>query len=343
MNAMILCAGLGMRFKPVSEKTAKPAIPFLNVPLLGYSLAYLESLGMKNLVINTHHLPKTIQAAADKILKTSYKTTFLHEPKILGSGGGIKNAEAILKSDGDFTVLNGDSAVVFNHSDGLSRVLAFHRANSALATLLTTEHPEAGRSLGGVWADDAGRITRLGVKDPATADKAKHFCSVFIFSPRIFDFMPKGSGEFHIFRECLEPAIKAGEKILAYNEPGLKWFDMTDLRQHVEATAAALDVLRHDDAYSKNLWAIQDRFGQKYERTGEAQWIGPKGKFSGALKPGAKLLMAASSTIDAGVEVAGFAVLGEGARFSQGFIESSTIAGGVHVNELVAVRRQLII
>src|SRR6185437_2048017 len=129
MNAMTLCAGLGMRFKPVSEKTAKPAIPFLNVPLLGYSLAYLESLGMKNLVINTHHLPKTIQAAADKILKTSYKTTFLHEPKILGSGGGIKNAEAILKSDGDFTVLNGDSAVVFNHSDGLSRVLAFHRAN----------------------------------------------------------------------------------------------------------------------------------------------------------------------------------------------------------------------
>src|SRR5580698_8851230 len=139
MNALILCAGLGTRFRPTTEKIAKPALPFLNLPLLAYSLVYLESVGLNTLVINTHHLPKTVEAAASGLVKSSYKTIFSNEPKILGSGGGIKNNEAHLKgrltSDDEFLVANGDEVMLFNHGDGLSRLVAFHRAQGALATL----------------------------------------------------------------------------------------------------------------------------------------------------------------------------------------------------------------
>jgi len=345
MNVLLLCAGLGTRFRPATEKLAKPALPFLNLPIIGYQIVYAEALGLENLVINTHHLPQTVQAAADRLLKPSYKTTFSHEKKILGSGGAIKNNEALLKSGGgDFVAINGDEVMVFNHGDGLSRVVAFHRANGALATLLTMPHPEAGRSLGGVWSDDSGRITLLGVKDPANAATAKHFAGVFVFSPRIFDFMPQTAGsEFHIFKDCLDAAIKKGEKVFAYNELGMKWFDTTDMKSYVTGTADALEVLLRDNEYAKNFWAIFKRYGLEYEKLGPGQWMGARAKFSGTIDSGGQLFMGPGSLIDSGVEVKGFAVLGENARFSQGFIESSAIAGGVHVNELVALRKQLLI
>src|SRR4051812_5726608 len=105
MNALLLCAGLGTRFRPITDKIAKPTIPFLNVPLLGYSLAYLENAGLKNLVMNTHHLPDTIKATSKTLCADiNYKTQFSHEPEILGSGGGIKNAENLLATTDDFIV-----------------------------------------------------------------------------------------------------------------------------------------------------------------------------------------------------------------------------------------------
>ena len=57
MKAMLLSAGYGNRFKPHTNKVAKPAIPFLNIPMLGYPIYYLEQIGIEKLAINTHYLP----------------------------------------------------------------------------------------------------------------------------------------------------------------------------------------------------------------------------------------------------------------------------------------------
>ena len=58
MRAMILTAGLGTRLRPITDRYAKPAVPFLNVPLLCYPLELMRELGAKRLVLNTHHLPE---------------------------------------------------------------------------------------------------------------------------------------------------------------------------------------------------------------------------------------------------------------------------------------------
>ena len=180
MNAMLLCAGLGTRFQPTTHKLAKPVIPFLNVPLMGFSLYHLEKVGLKQLYVNTHHLPKTVERCLNGIKGDSYKVQYSFEQKILGSGGGIKNIESSLKTKDDFIVANGDEVILFGHSDGFKPLIEFHKKSKALATLLTTNHPDAGVRLGGVWCDDDFRATKLGGQ--SNQPDAKHFAGVFVLN-----------------------------------------------------------------------------------------------------------------------------------------------------------------
>lgn len=279
MNAMILCAGLGTRFQPITNTTPKPAIPFLNVPLLGYSLYYLEQLGVTNIVINTHHLPDKVRSVARQLTQgRGYKVEFSHEPEILGSGGGIAQARALLgyaSVDGtsadrvgnkdfvgnSFVVTNGDEVILFAHDAGYRPLWDFHNAQGALATLLTTDHPEAGRTLGGVWVGAGlhGAITRLGGTAPELPG-ARHFTGVFVFSPRVFNYMPTHGGPFHIFKDCLHHAMAAGEKVLSFHDPSLVWLDMSSEKDHSTGTKVARDLLARDSACTHTLRNILKRF-----------------------------------------------------------------------------------
>jgi mannose-1-phosphate guanylyltransferase len=55
-NAMLLAAGLGTRLRPVTDRLPKPAVPFLNVPLLQWSVELLRDAEIAKWTINTHHL-----------------------------------------------------------------------------------------------------------------------------------------------------------------------------------------------------------------------------------------------------------------------------------------------
>ena len=64
MRAMIVAAGLGTRLRPLSSLRPKPALPVRGIPLIGYTLALLRHHGVREVVINTHHLPERLEAAA---------------------------------------------------------------------------------------------------------------------------------------------------------------------------------------------------------------------------------------------------------------------------------------
>ena len=67
-KALVLCAGLGTRLQPYTNKRAKPAIEFFGLPMLGYSLYPMIRMGIQQFVVNTHHLPETINTAASSLL-----------------------------------------------------------------------------------------------------------------------------------------------------------------------------------------------------------------------------------------------------------------------------------
>lgn len=265
MNAMLLCAGLGTRFRPLTDQIAKPAIPFLGKPLCAFPLFYLEALGLDKLVVNLHHLPDTVKAAIQKSKTGNYPVHYSDESaKILGSGGGIAHAKNLLSDSEHFFVINGDEVFFPQDKYFLKKVLDFHIQEQALATLVTMDHPQAGCELGGLEVD-GNKIFKLGVRyeqdafnklDPGQRSKIKHNVGIYVYSKRLFDYMPKHGGEFHIFKDCLDKAMARGEKVSSYSQPDLIWYDMSSEEDYLNATAKALHLLEQDNAPAKILEEI---------------------------------------------------------------------------------------
>jgi NDP-sugar pyrophosphorylase family protein len=123
MKAMVLAAGYGKRLRPLTVYRAKPALPLLGTPLVEYTLAMLARAGVRELVVNLHYLPETIRSALQGRKADELRIHYSYEPSILGTAGGLKQAEPIL-DDGTFLLVNGDTLL----DSDLAEPVEFHRA-----------------------------------------------------------------------------------------------------------------------------------------------------------------------------------------------------------------------
>src|SRR5437016_5198655 len=100
-KAMILAAGFGTRLKPLTEKYPKPLIKVNGVPMIEHVIRKLIKEGITTFVINTHYFSVMIE---DFFSKNNFDADIklIYEKEILGTGGGIKNAESFLKTDEHF-------------------------------------------------------------------------------------------------------------------------------------------------------------------------------------------------------------------------------------------------
>lgn len=60
MQAMILAAGLGTRLRPLTLTCPKAMLPVGRQPLVEHTLNLLRRHGVRDVVINVHHLPELI-------------------------------------------------------------------------------------------------------------------------------------------------------------------------------------------------------------------------------------------------------------------------------------------
>ena len=106
-QAFVLAAGLGMRLRPLTDELPKPLIPIFQKPLVTFALDHLIGVGVNRFVINTHRLPELFQNFFAERDYAGFPTTLVHEPDLLETGGGIKNAESHLGSE-PFLTYSGD-------------------------------------------------------------------------------------------------------------------------------------------------------------------------------------------------------------------------------------------
>jgi mannose-1-phosphate guanylyltransferase len=106
-QAFVLAAGMGTRLRPLTDELPKPLIPIFQKPLVTFALDHLIGIGVDRFVINTHRLPELFQSFFAERDYAGFPTTLVHEPDLLETGGGIKNAESYFGSQ-PFLTYSGD-------------------------------------------------------------------------------------------------------------------------------------------------------------------------------------------------------------------------------------------
>ncbi len=136
MRAMILAAGYGTRLWPLSIDRAKPAIPFMGRPLVGYVAEYLARYGCRDVIVNLHHQAASVRTALGDGNLFGVRLHYVEEPVIMGTSGALDNARALFEDD-PFIVINGKLATDID----LKLALQTHHRTSALATLVLRPNP----------------------------------------------------------------------------------------------------------------------------------------------------------------------------------------------------------
>src|SRR5215207_10443349 len=155
MRAMILAAGYGTRLWPLTIDRAKPAIPFMGKPLVGYVAEYLARYGCDEVAVNLHHRPDSVRRALGDGSRFGVRLQYVEEPVILGTSGALDNTREFFEHE-TFVVVNGK---IITDID-LNVALETHRNMNALATLVLL--PNARRERFSVVETEAGRVTGFG-------------------------------------------------------------------------------------------------------------------------------------------------------------------------------------
>jgi NDP-sugar pyrophosphorylase family protein len=186
MRGMIVAAGLGTRLHPLTQHRAKPAVPVRGIPMIAYSLAFLARAGVNEIVINVHHLPESLIAAAQHWCPAHLKLQFSHEPELLHTGGAIRRVATFLRESDPCVVLGGDMILDFD----LAAVIRRHREDSHAATLVLREDPRE-PSFGTIGLDGKGCVRRVARRfDLGGAQRAGIYTWANLFSPRALESLP---------------------------------------------------------------------------------------------------------------------------------------------------------
>lgn len=205
---MVLCAGLGTRLRPLTLRVPKPAVPVCGVPLVGWTLGLLAGAGVARAVVNVHHLPDAMAAAAEAGARAAgLPLAVSREPAIAGTGGALREARSHLEGADAVVLVNGD--VLFDVD--LGAALAAHRASGALATMVLLPMPP-GAAYATVDVDARGAVRRIAGRFGPGGEGLTpwHFSGVHVLSPALLDRVPAEPFECDVNRHVYPPLLAAG-------------------------------------------------------------------------------------------------------------------------------------
>lgn len=189
-KGMILCAGMGTRLLPVTEKLPKPLVPVLNLPNLLHNLYLMKEAGITEVVLNLHHLGEQIEAVLGNGSRFGIRMAYSHEPVLLGTGGGVKKAEPFFEGQ-TFVLMNCD----FVTNIPIAPVIEQHLHEKALATMVLLQDEIRERAYSPVGVNEAGHLCSLPKLKTATPKRTGIFTGIHVLHPSTLAVLkPEPSG-----------------------------------------------------------------------------------------------------------------------------------------------------
>lgn len=211
---MVLAAGLGLRMRPLTEKTPKPLVDVAGRTLLDRVLDHFVTAGIANAVVNTHYKGEMI--ARHLMDRTAPAIELSHEDDLLETGGGVRNALPLL-GDGPFVVANSDALWFDGPTNALAR-LAYYWDDAAMDALLLV-YPTVGAvgyaGSGDFFLDPDGPLRRRGEQEITPF----LFTGVQMLHPRLFEGAPDAKFSLNV----LYDRASAAGRLFGIRHDGL-WF-----------------------------------------------------------------------------------------------------------------------
>jgi mannose-1-phosphate guanylyltransferase len=306
--AMLLCAGLGTRLRPLTDWLPKPAAPVCGLPLVHYALARMRACGIRRAVVNTHHLPQAMALAARAASeRLGVQLAISHEPVIAGTGGALREAKRLLADASAIVLWNGD--ILFDVD--LGQVLEAHLSSAALATMVLMPMP-AGARYAAVEVDAEGAVRRIAGRFGPGGEGLTplHFTGVHLLSPAVLDAIAAAPFECDINRHVYPPLMDG--RVRALRASGY-WNDLGTAQRYLEAN---LDVLRGRVPLKRLRGA--DPFTDLEPFAGPGVWLGRGAHVESGAALEAPVLVGPHTVIEAGATFGPDAIAGAGCRVAAG-------------------------
>jgi mannose-1-phosphate guanylyltransferase len=246
MKAMILAAGKGTRVRPITYTIPKPLIPILQKPVMEFLLELLRQHGFDQIMVNVSHLAHEIEGYFRDGQRFGVDIGYSFEGSIVdgklvgeavGSAGGLRKIQDFNAFfDDTFVVLCGDALIDLD----LTAAVKQHRANGAIATVVTKKVPkEDVSSYGVVVTDDHGRIKSFQEKPSVEEALSTDInTGIYIFEPEIFDYIPPKQ-EFDIGGELFPKLVEKQAPFYAVSMD-FEWVDIGKVPDYWQAVRGVL-------------------------------------------------------------------------------------------------------
>jgi mannose-1-phosphate guanylyltransferase len=220
LEAILLVGGQGTRLRPLTVDRPKQLVPCAGVPFLAHQLARAAASGITRVVLATCFRAELFAAAFGDGSGLGLELCYVEETVPLGTGGGIRNAAAQLRSgpEDPVVVLNGD--LLSGHDLGAQ--LDAHEKADAAVTLHLVEVADPAR-FGCVPTDPDGRVTAFLEKTPDPVTNQIN-AGCYVFRRKFIDQIPAGT-VVSVERETFPGLIAAGEVVLGYVDNSY-WLDV---------------------------------------------------------------------------------------------------------------------
>jgi mannose-1-phosphate guanylyltransferase len=209
-SVMLLAAGRSTRLGALGLTLPKPLVPICGHPAIAFGLRAAARAGATRAVVNVFHRGDLVRATLGA-RASGLAVDYAVEAELLGTGGGIANARALL-GPGPALVMN---AKVVADLD-LPALLAEHAAHGATATMLLRDDPDPQR-WGAIGVDATGRVVSIldarSPRPPEGAVTLRMFTGVQVLAPALMDRLQAIFCD--LIRDAYVPALRDGETIRA--------------------------------------------------------------------------------------------------------------------------------
>ena len=184
IDAVILCGGKGTRLQTVVSDRPKVLAAFGATTFLDILIDSLQSNGFKTFILCIGYMKDQIKDHYKD--KHGLKILFSEEDEPLGTGGALKKAKSLIRSE-TFVVMNGDSICDINFQD----FYHFHKNKHAMLSMALVRTKES-KDFGNVVINGKHEITSFKEKISNPSPCLVN-AGVYLMQKEIFSLMPENS------------------------------------------------------------------------------------------------------------------------------------------------------